>query len=235
MKISIEPVAVDSLMIRLFDVIEESNMPWILAVVKRLREELSIAVIDLVPSYTTVMIQFDLLAVSPNDAVRRIRSALADLKPMSIEAGKQHVIPVWYDFSVGPELELIQVRSGLSVEHVIELHSSKRYLVFALGFAPGFGFMGLLPEQLRSSRLATPRKRLPAGSVGIAELQTSIYPSPSPGGWNILGRTPVKLFGAEIPGFSLFQPGDEVRFEPIDKEDFLNRGGNPTPLESHNE
>ncbi|WP_447903419.1 5-oxoprolinase subunit PxpB [Pseudomonas serbica] len=235
MKFSIEPVAVDSLMIRLFDAIDEGNMPWILSVVKTLRCTLGDALIDLVPSYTTVMVQYDLHTMRPDEIAKRIKAALADVQPTLSASGRQHVIPVWYDIAVGPELSLVSGRSGLSVAEVIRLHTSKRYLVFALGFAPGFGFMGLLPEQLRSPRLATPRKRLPAGSVGIAELQTSIYPSPSPGGWNILGRTPERLFGADIPGFSLFQPGDEVRFEPIDRGEFLKRGGDITPLEPYHD
>ena len=100
---------------------------------------------------------------------------------------------------------------------VIERHSTHIYQVFALGFAPGFAFLGLVDERLASPRTATPRKQVPAGSLGIADRQTAIYPLVSPGGWNLIGRSPVRLFDRELDGFSLWQPGDRVRFVPIER------------------
>jgi len=232
MKPRIEVVAIDCLMVRLFDAIAEANMPWMLAATQRLREGFGPALVDLVPSYTTLMVHYDLTALSPAQARELIGQALTDLQPQAQGSGQCHVLPVWYDLSVGPELSLLSQRSGLSVEDVIRRHSAHEYQVFALGFAPGFAFMGLVDEILATPRLNTPRKRVAAGSVGIAERQTAAYPVVSPGGWNLIGRTPAKLFDRERDGYSLMQPGDTVRFEAVGHAEFINLGGDDTPLEA---
>ncbi|MDF3159937.1 MULTISPECIES: 5-oxoprolinase subunit PxpB [Pseudomonas] len=232
MKPRIEVVAIDCLMVRLFDAIAEDNMPWMLAATRRLREGFGSALVDLVPSYTTLMVHYDLLALSPAQARELIDQALTDLQPQAQGSGHCHVLPVWYDLSVGPELTLLAQRSGLAVDEVIRRHSQHHYQVFALGFAPGFAFMGLVEEQLAAPRLNTPRKRVAPGSVGIAERQTAAYPVESPGGWNLIGRTPAKLFDRERDGYSLMQPGDSVRFEAIGRAEFINLGGDDTPLEA---
>lgn len=232
MKPRIEVVAIDCLMVRLFDVIAEDNMPWMLAATRRLREGFGVALVDLVPSYTTLMVHYDLLALNPTQARELIDQALTDLQPQAQGSGQCHVLPVWYDLSVGPELTLLAQRSGLAVSEVIRHHSQHQYQVFALGFAPGFAFMGLVEEQLAAPRLNTPRKRVAPGSVGIAERQTAAYPVESPGGWNLIGRTPAKLFDRERDGYSLMQPGDSVRFEAIGRAEFINLGGDDTPLEA---
>ncbi|MGL5994966.1 MAG: 5-oxoprolinase subunit PxpB [Pseudomonas proteolytica] len=232
MKPRIEVVAIDCLMVRLFDAIAEDNMPWMLAATRRLREGFGPALVDLVPSYTTLMVHYDLLALSPAQARELIDQVLTDLQPQAQGSGHCHVLPVWYDLSVGPELTLLAQRSGLAVNEVIQRHSQHHYQVFALGFAPGFAFMGLVEEQLAAPRLNTPRKRVAPGSVGIAERQTAAYPVESPGGWNLIGRTPAKLFDRERDGYSLMQPGDSVRFEAIGRAEFINLGGDDTPLEA---
>jgi 5-oxoprolinase (ATP-hydrolysing) subunit B len=232
MKPRIEVVAIDCLMVHLFDAIAEANMPWMLAATQRLREGFGAALVDLVPSYTTLMVHYDLIALSPAQARALIDQALTDLQPQAQGSGRCHVLPVWYDLSVGPELTLLSQRSGLSVDAVIRQHSAHEYQVFALGFAPGFAFMGLVDEILATPRLSTPRKRVAAGSVGIAERQTAAYPVVSPGGWNLIGRTPAKLFDRDREGYSLMQPGDTVRFEPVDHAEFIKLGGDDTPLEA---
>ena len=228
----IEVVAIDCLMVRLFDVIAEANMPWMLAATERLRNGFGPALVDLVPSYTTLMVHYDLTALTPAQARALIDQALTDLQPQAQGSGQCHVLPVWYDLSVGPELTLLSQRSGLPVEEVVRRHSAHEYQVFALGFAPGFAFMGLVDEVLATPRLNTPRKRVAAGSVGIAERQTAAYPVVSPGGWNLIGRTPAKLFDRERDGYSLMQPGDTVRFAPVSHAEFVNLGGDDTPLEA---
>ena len=232
MKPRIEVVAIDCLMVRLFDDIAEANMPWMLAATERLRSGFGAALVDLVPSYTTLMVHYDLTALSPAQARELIDLALTDLQPQAQGSGQCHVLPVWYDLSVGPELSLLSQRGGLAIDEVIRRHSAHPYQVFALGFAPGFAFMGLVDEILAAPRLNTPRKRVAAGSVGIAERQTAAYPVVSPGGWNLIGRTPAKLFDRERDGYSLMQPGDTVRFEPVDHAEFIKLGGDDTPLEA---
>ena len=144
-------------------------------------------------------------------------AALTDLRPETRNNGQCHVLPVWYDLSVGPELSLLATRAGCSVSDVIRRHSEHEYQVFALGFAPGFAFMGLVEEALAAPRLNTPRKRVASGSVGIAERQTAAYPAQSPGGWNLIG---------------LMKPGDTVRFAPITHAEFIRLGGDDTPQEA---
>ena len=232
MKPRIEVVAIDCLMVRLFEVIAEANMPWMLAATQRLRAGFGPALVDLVPSYTTLMVHYDLTTLTPAQARELIDQALTDLQPQAQGSGQCHVLPVWYDLSVGPELTLLAQRSGLAVDEVIRRHSAHEYQVFALGFAPGFAFMGLVDETLATPRLNTPRKRVAAGSVGIAERQTAAYPVVSPGGWNLIGRTAAKLFDRDRDGYSLMQPGDTVRFEAVDHAEFIQLGGDDTPLEA---
>ncbi|BBP77895.1 allophanate hydrolase [Pseudomonas gingeri NCPPB 3146 = LMG 5327] len=232
MRIRIEIVAIDCLMVRLFDAIDEANMPWMLAASRRLRERFGLGLIDLVPSYTTLLVHYDLRRLLAAQARQLIAEALDGLQPDTGGSGRSHRLPTWYDPRVGPELKRLAQRSGLSVAEVIERHSRHEYQVFALGFVPGFAFMGLVEESLASPRLNTPRKRVAAGSVGIAERQTAAYPQASPGGWNLIGRTPVKLFDHSLEGYSLLQPGDRVRFEAVCHDEFIRLGGDDTPLEA---
>ncbi|QJD59795.1 5-oxoprolinase subunit PxpB [Pseudomonas sp. gcc21] len=231
MKLRIERASVDTLMIRLFDRIEEGNMPWLLAAAQRLRSRFGNQLIDLVPSYTTLMLHYDLRQLDEHAACTLVTAALEALQPLPPEqAGRRHEIAVWYDKAVGPDLGRLSDLTGLRVDQVIALHSGHEYQVFALGFAPGFAYMGLLDEQLATPRLSTPRKRVPAGSVAIAERQTAAYPLASPGGWNLVGRTPAPLFDRDREGYSLLQPGDRVRFVPVERAEFVRWGGDDTPV-----
>lgn len=228
----IEVAGIDSLMLRLFERIDERNMPWLLAASQRLREAFGPALLDLVPSYTTLLLHYDLTLLDDRQARRRIHQAFEGLQPATGNSAHQHEIPVWYDPSVGPELEALGARSGLGVAGVIARHSGHTYQVFALGFAPGFAFMGQVDEILANPRLQTPRQQVPAGSLGIADRQTAIYPLASPGGWNLIGRSPARLFDRQLDGYSLCQPGDRVRFVAIDHAEFVRLGGDDRPFEA---
>jgi KipI family sensor histidine kinase inhibitor len=232
MKVRVEAVAIDCLMVRLFDEIDDAHMPWMVAAAQRVRVVFADNLIDLVPSYTTLMVHYDLRRMGSAQARGLIDEALRDLQPVA-EGGGRHIhIPVWYDPQVGPELTLLARRTGLTVSQVIERHSGQNYHVFALGFAPGFAYMGMVDPVLASPRLATPRKRVTKGSVALAERQTATYPQTSPGGWNVVGRTPTALFDRTLDGYSLLQPGDRVRFVPVDRAEFIRLGGDDTPLAS---
>lgn len=227
----IEIAAMDALMVRLFDTIDEANMAWVIAADQALRSAFGPVLIDLVPSYTTLLLQYDCQQLNHTEALGLINKALAGLAPANTQAGELHDIPVWYDESVGPELPLVAKRAGLSVDELVKQHCNHDYCVFALGFAPGYGFMGLVDDALATPRLKTPRRKVAAGSVGIADRQTAIYPLLSPGGWNILGRTNVPLFEYAKRGEPLFLPGDKVRFRAISRAEFEADGGDTTPLE----
>ncbi len=129
-------------------------------------------------------------------------------------------IPVCYEADLGPDLPVVAGRSGLSIEQVIERHAGAIYRVHCLGFTPGFPFLGGLPPELATPRRAEPRRAVPAGSVGIGGSQTGIYPIASPGGWNLIGRTPLRLFEADAPEPARLRPGDRVRFRRISLTEF---------------
>ncbi|WP_404376081.1 5-oxoprolinase subunit PxpB [Vreelandella aquamarina] len=231
MKLRLETAAMDALTVRLFEAIDETNMAWIIAADEALRRAFGHALIDLIPSYTTLLVHYDCQQLTFAQATTLVRNALRNLTPADAQQGQLHEIPVWYDESVGPELPVVAKRAGLSVEALIERHCGHDYCVFALGFAPGYGFMGLVDEAIATPRLKTPRRRVAAGSVGIADRQTAIYPLLSPGGWNILGRTAVPLFEHAKRGEPLLRPGDKVRFKAISQSAFEAAGGDTTPLE----
>lgn len=232
MKPEIEIAALDVLTLRLFDAVEEANMPWLIAAGEALRAQFADALIDLVPSYTTLMLHYDGQQLSEAAALRRVQAAFEGLQPASTRIqGRLQQIPVWYDASVGPDLPHLAQFSGLSEREVIARHCAHDYSVFALGFVPGFAYMGLVEPELAAPRLSTPRQSVPAGSVGIAERQTAVYPLVSPGGWNLLGRTATRLFDPQRDGYSLLAPGDRVRFVAIDRDTFLAQGGDVTPMD----
>lgn len=135
--------------------------------------------------------------------------------------GKEHLIPVCYDPSYGPDLDTLAAYQGLGREEVIRLHTSQAYYVFMVGFSPGFPYLGILPDELDTPRKASPALSVPAGSVGIAGKQTGIYPFNTPGGWNIIGRTPMKLFNISDANPCFLKAGDTVRFTRIDRQTFL--------------
>ncbi|MDF5806222.1 carboxyltransferase domain-containing protein [Pseudomonas aeruginosa] len=228
----IEVAAIDSFVLRLFERIDEANMPWLLAAEENLRAAFGAALLDLVPSYTTLLLQYDLLQLDPGEARARIRRGAVRLEPET--PGRRppaRPADLVRPARVGPDLEPLARRKQLGVAELIRRHSQHEYRVFALGFSPGFAFMGLVEEALAAPRLATPRQRIAAGSVGIAERQTAVYPQASPGGWNLLGRCPVRLFDLTLDGYSLLRAGDRVRFEPIGHAEFVRLGGDDTPLE----
>jgi inhibitor of KinA len=127
---------------------------------------------------------------------------------------------VCYGEELGPDLQDVAATHGMASEQVIQLHTSTTYLVYFLGFVPGFAYLGELPEALVTPRHATPRRKVPAGSIGIAGNQTGVYPCETPGGWRLLGRTPLAMFRPEEDGLSLLSIGDRVRFKAISREQF---------------
>ncbi|WP_136064789.1 5-oxoprolinase subunit B family protein [Modicisalibacter radicis] len=227
----LESAGLDAWLVRLFASIDEANMPWITALMRDCEVAFGAALIDLVPSYTTVLVHYDVMCLDGREARDRLAGVLRGLAPDGEGAlGEVKELPVWYDASVGPELERLQAASGMEREAVVAAHGEPEYRVFALGFAPGFAFLGRLAEALVLPRLDTPRKRVPAGSVGVANRQTSAYPRVSPGGWNLIGRTSARLFDRRREGFSLLRVGDRVRFVAVGRDEFERLGGDVSPL-----
>ena len=226
----LERVAVDVLCLRFGQQIDPELLPWLRAAEQALRNRFADCLIDLVPAYTTLMLHYDLRRLDDTQARQWIREALEDLQPLSQHSGRLHQLPVWYHPSVGPELPHLARHLGTDLAGAIRAHTSSCYTVYALGFAPGFAYLGLLQPALALPRLATPRAQVPAGSVAIAERQTAIYPAPSPGGWHLLGRMPLPLFDARTPPYSRLQPGDQVQLHAVERNEFIRLGGDPTPF-----
>jgi len=229
----LEPAGLDGWMVRLFDAIDEANMPWLTALARECEGAFGDRLVDLVPSYTTLLVIVDPLRLSPGEAKTRLVEILQRLRPdeAATDAPVQE-LPVWYDPAVGPDLSRLSDLAGMSLEEVVACHSERHYRVFALGFAPGFAFMGSVDPRIEAPRLTSPRPRVPAGSVAVAGQQTAAYPTVTPGGWNLIGRTPAVLFDRHREGFSLLQVGDRVRFVPIDRAEFERLGGDTRPMEA---
>jgi KipI family sensor histidine kinase inhibitor len=170
-----------------------------------------------VPAYASVLIPFDPIAVDPDEAgavVARLLTEVAGEPAPAPEAGGLVEIPVRYGGDDGPDLADVAALNELRPSDVIELHAGTEYRVFFLGFAPGFAYLGPVPAQIAAPRLAAPRERIPAGSVGIAGQGTAVYPFALPGGWRIIGRTDVAMWNLRRDYPALLRPGDRVRFVP---------------------
>lgn len=192
---------------------------------KALKEARYEGFFELIPSYASLMVQYDVLRYSYENACDIVLTCIKNAKSLEEHAQKRISIPVYYGLEVGLDLELLSQEKNLSINEIIALHVKNTYSVYAIGFAPGFAYMGEIDAALATSRLPSPRKTLPKGSVSIADRQTAIYPMQSPGGWKILGRTPLAMFDEAYEGLSLLHVGDSVTFEPISKAEFLQRGG----------
>ncbi len=175
---------------------------------------------NLHPAYCSLLVKFDPLKLGHSELQEVLRGYLARMEKLALPEPRHVEIPVCYGGEYGPDLKDVADLHELTENAAIELHSSTNYVVYFLGFAPGFAYLGELPEALVTPRLATPRRRVPAGSVGIAGSQTGVYPIATPGGWRLLGRTPVKMFQPDKAEMSLLSIGDRVRFVPISQEQF---------------
>lgn len=169
------------------------------------------------PAYASILVDFDPLRISHREMERAI-SEIYRLEPdVSPPEPRTVEIPVCYGGEYGPDLDDVAQLTGLTPAQVIEIHSGGDYLVYFLGFSPGFPYLGRLPQSIATPRRRTPRRRVPAGSVAIGGQQTGIYPMASPGGWRIIGRTPLRLFLPEQDPPALLQMGDHVKFVPVSR------------------
>ena len=176
---------------------------------------------DVVVGYHTVTVYFDPLKVDGAWLEGELSRVASQAAPATISAGAQHEVPVCYGGELGPDLDDVADGTALSASEIIALHTSREYRVFVIGFVPGFAYMGpLAPELATIGRRASPRTRVPAGSVAIAGGQTGIYPMETPGGWRILGRTPIRPFDEARTPPVLFAAGDRVRFRAIGRAEF---------------
>jgi inhibitor of KinA len=207
----ITPAGESALLVTLAEAIDERVLGQVLAL------DAALGQIDLpglrrpVPAYASLLCTFDPLLLDAGvleDRIRRIESTITPRPP----SGRRVVLPVRYD---GPDLARVAEHARMSPEQVVEAHSSVDYLVYLIGFAPGFAYCGQVVEALATPRLDSPRAAVAAGSIGIAGRQTGIYAVESPGGWNLVGRTDLRLFDPRADPPTPLQPGDRIRFEPV--------------------
>jgi KipI family sensor histidine kinase inhibitor len=178
-------------------------------------------VVETVPTFRSVMVHYDPLVTSRANLEQAI-TGLLDRRESPRAAARLWHVPVCYEGEFAPDLTDVARRIGLSPDEVVMLHSDMQFHIYMLGFLPGFPYMGDLPQQLVLPRRPDPRLRVPAGSISIATSLTAIYPYQSPGGWHLIGTTPIRLFDAERARPALLAPGDAVRFQPIDPASFAS-------------
>ena len=219
------PMGDQALIVEFGDRVDPALSAQIAALAQRLRDSRPIGVLDIVPAYATLALHYDPAAVgagaSPYEALSETIGTW--LKTQTFEpaqTGRLVEIPVCYGGALGEDLDALAVRHGMTPEEVIALHSAPTYHAHMLGFVPGFAYLGGLDSRLATPRRETPRPRVPAGSVAIADEQTAVYPLETPGGWHLIGRTPLRLFRPEASPPSLLAAGDSVRFVPISTEAF---------------
>ena len=219
--IKVVPEGDSGLLIQFEQVIRPAINQRIAAIVKLIRAQQISGIIDMIPTYCSLLINYNPQAISYKELHHRIESIVKmDTKTESITK-KVYEIPTCYGGKYGPDLKNIAEHAGLSEEEVIRIHSSSDYLIYMLGFLPGFTYLGGLDERIHTPRLANPRVLIPAGSVGIGGSQTGIYPVDSPGGWQLMGMTPVKTYDPNRAEPILVQAGDYIRFVPVSEEEYL--------------
>ena len=211
----------DSAMLLVFgDRISPEINTKVTAAADSLRERRIPGVTDLIPAYCSLLVQYDPLTISCESLRAQLGEILQESRNECEQSRRLIRIPVCYGGEYGPDLEHIAKNAGLTPETVIRIHSSRDYRVYMLGFLPGFCYLGGLDERIHTPRLKTPRLRIPAGSVGIGGSQTGIYPMDSPGGWQLMGRTPVRAYDPNREEPILFRAGDIIRFVPVDVESY---------------
>ena len=177
-------------------------------------------IVEMVPAYRSLLIHYDPCRISTGRLCEQVYNVGENLDRIAVPKAHKFYLPVCYDDSMGPDLAYVAQYHHLTKEAVIAIHSSKDYLVYMIGFLAGFPYLGEIPEQIATPRLTEPRTKIPVGSVGIAGKQTGIYPLESPGGWRIIGRTPIELYTPQRDPPTLLSAGDCVRFVPVSQAQF---------------
>ena len=210
------------------DIIDASINQQCIAIFHQLKEAALPFIKDIIPAYASVTVVYDVAAIRKEQPSaygfmkEKLEKLLSGIDTDQASSHRKIEIPVCYDLSLGIDLQEMSQQKNISVEEIIRIHINKIYRVFMIGFLPGFAYMGSVDESIITARRTQPRTNVAAGSVGIAGEQTGIYPLDSPGGWNIIGQTPLKLFDAKREKPVLLEAGDEIQFAAIDINEFNN-------------
>ena len=229
MKYELHPMGDRAILIEFGKEINERNYEWVRKTSALLENEAPEWLVEMVPSYTTLTLfyspeyffrTFQEQGLPHQMIVHELRRLFVN--PLLENESKQRIveIPVCYGGEFGPDLGYVAEKNQMTEEKVIEIHSHGDYLVYMLGFAPGFPYMGGMSKEIAAPRRSSPRKNIPPGTIGIAGEQTGIYPISTPGGWQLIGRTPLQLFNPNQTPPTLLQAGDRIKFKSIDYEEF---------------
>jgi inhibitor of KinA len=219
--VRLSPLGDRAVLVTLGDSIDEQTHRLVRAVCAQLAAAPIAGVTDYVPAYASVAVHYDPARAGTYErAAAAIAAALADLSTVSLPAARVVEIPVCYGGELGPDLEELAQRHQRTPDEIVRLHSGGDYLVYMVGFLPGFAYMGGLDPALATPRRPEPRTEVPAGTVGIGGSQTGVYAIPSPGGWHLIGRTPLVMFSPDRDPPTLVDMGDRVRFRAISREEF---------------
>jgi len=215
------PFGDSALLIEFGDVISLEANRKVIALNEAILKATIHGVEELVPTYRSLLVRYNPLKTTYEQLVFTIKDIENTLEGLRVEVeGRKIIIPVAYGGEYGPDLTYVAQHHGLIEEQVVNLHSEREYRVYMIGFVAGFPYLGEVPDEIATPRLETPRLKVPAGSVGIAGKQTGIYPCEAPGGWRIIGRTPIKLFNPLQQPPALLKTGDTVKFKPISEKEF---------------
>lgn len=221
----IKLASVDSVIIYFSNTISKESSLKVKAAYKLLKSLEDKSLIEIVPSYTSILITYDIFKYDFKTIKQFLEKLLINIKIEEENVFDTINIDVYYGVDVGLDLERVSLHSKLSIDEVIKIHSSRTYDVFAIGFLPGFAYLAEIDERIITPRLESPRKKIPKGSVAIADNQTAVYPQSSPGGWNILGKTAFELFDKSLDSLSPISIESRIKFNPITKTEFLKQGG----------
>ena len=207
-----------SLLVQLGDSIELKTNMKVHGLIRAIELQSMEGVLDLIPGYSSVLINYDPLIIGEQELKERVNSIARKVRGGDLSPKRTIQIPTLYGGEYGIDLPEVSRHAGISEEEVISLHSEVSYTVYMIGFSPGFPYLGGMSDRIACPRLSTPRIEIPAGSVGIAESQTGVYPMASPGGWQLIGRTPINMFNPDKTPPSVLAAGDLVKFVPLDSE-----------------
>ncbi len=231
--ISIDIVSENAVILTWPETINVKQHQHIIACQQEIQTQLQHSIIEILSSYNSIMVYYHFDKVSVNELFILLKKCLITVEHQQLPLNKSNIdtsktieIPVYYGIDAGWDLPLVSQQSKLTTNEIIDLHSGQTYRAYALGFTPGFCYLASLPNALQLARKANPRKKVPKGAVAIAEQQTAVYPNESPGGWHIIGQTPLPMYSIHNGAFKpRIQVGENIRFKAISQAEFLALGG----------